>query len=71
MVAGAGPTSPAKGTGELMKGDEGTWSPFFCNQWYALRDRQFSDEISKYMVCGIGVGGVCYDEVCVCVCMYV
>jgi len=49
MVAGAGPHSPAKGHGEVLKGDEGTWSPFFRNQWYQLRDRQFSDEIAKYM----------------------
>jgi hypothetical protein len=32
LVAGAGPASPAKGSGEVMKGDDGTWSPFFCNQ---------------------------------------
>ena len=32
MVAGAGPSSPAKGDGDVMKGDQGTWSPFFRNQ---------------------------------------
>jgi len=49
MVAGAGPQSPAKGRGDVLQGDQGTWSPFFRNQWYELRDRQFSEEISKYM----------------------
>ena len=34
LVAGAGPNSPAKGDGPLLLGDEGTWIPFYSNQWY-------------------------------------
>ena len=57
LVAGAGPNSPAKGDGPLLLGDEGTWLPFYSNQWCACAGVQSS-------VCGRACRGNAPADVC-------